>query len=123
MKYLGTSADIASVFGLVVALFTLYNVNKLPNELKRHSRLKLINDLIEKLTKLPKAKSILTVSSAKEVESVVHMIRTFDLPRVASSRSRLLLTIESLEIEIQGNKHRDVVLTKLAILKSEIGIR
>ena len=50
MSILAILADFASLAGLAVAaIYTLYKVNRLPGELQRHSRLRILAELIQKL--------------------------------------------------------------------------
>src|SRR5262245_16491102 len=102
LDLLNLAADIASILGLVVSIYTLYKVVSLPAALRRHSRDKQLTDLIDQIVRLPGTKPLVEDPTAKKVELIIQTIQLYYISRLPFRHRTLKALLSILEREIQG---------------------
>jgi hypothetical protein len=114
MQVLATFADIASIVGLVLAMVTLILVGRLRTAVKRHSRHKLLREIIDRVLALPEDKKRLPESKCDEVRFVIRIARRYER---FDRKSKQLL--DELEGELSGERRLGEVQRQLQLLIGE----
>ena len=123
MEFFNIVAGGASIVGLLVSVYTLYKVETLPAALRRQSRDQHLNDLIEKIVGLPSKKPKISESTAQQVEFLIQTIRTYYLSKLWWSQLRLKRQLKTLEVELGGERRREIVQNRVQLLRHEIFIK
>lgn len=123
MDLLSFVGNVASIIGLLIAFYTLYKVENLPSALKQQSRDRQLSEIIDKLTKVPNSKPILTESTVREVQALINTIRLFDVSKIPLVQSKRKTLLRQLEEELRQGKQLSVVLLQLKTIQTEITVR
>lgn len=122
LDWLNITGSIASLIGLIVTFVTLYRVSSLSASLRQRSRDEQLAKLIEKIEGLPIAKSALTKSDARVVGDYLDTIRLYNVTGRSRRDRHLKSLIESLEVELQGPRQREIVLHRLRLIRVETAV-
>lgn len=123
MLHLEAIGSVASIVGVLVSLITLAVVIRLRTAIKRHSRMRHLTEIIDRILRIPPTKESLPESTCREVRFVVDTARNFEFSIwffVDKHAKRLADVIEN---ELRGEKRRDVIQNNLQLLRDEITVR
>lgn len=123
MVWLNIVGSVASVFGLIATLYTLYKVSNLPTALKQQSRDRQLSELIDRIIRIPNTKPTIPDSTAREVEALIKTVRLYYVSINPFSQRNLKSMLATLEGEIRSQRHLRVVQHQLRLIRDEITIR
>ena len=122
-QILTISGSIASILGLLIAIFTLVIVTRLRTAIKRYSRHRQLTEIIDRVVKIPATKEVLPDSTCSEIRFVIDTVRDFDLSFWYWFDRPAKKVASKIETELNGSKRRQILQNNLKLLRDEITVR
>ena len=120
---LSIAGSVASILGLVIAVFTLVMVSRLRSAVKKFSRHRQITEIVDRILRIPQTKEIMPDSTCADIRFVIDTFRSFDLSFWFFLDMPAKRIAKTLEGELAGQKRRQILQNNLNLLRDEITVR